>query len=408
MSADSGAQAIGGVDHVTLRCAPAQLSVVRSFYENVIGLTSSSRPAFDFPGAWLYAGDRAIIHLAAVLERPMAVTMTPASSRPAASEATGYIDHFALRVNAPVSRFREKLAALNVPFSEAPVPGYPLHQIFLVDPLGVKVELNFELERFVQVTANGLSIGCAIRGSGAPLILMHGGEADHSMFDALAAELAADFTVIAYDQRDSGQTQDLTQPPRTYGLADAGDDAAALIEALGYRRAHVFGTSLGGHIAQVCAARHPDKVNKLILSSTWLAGSGLHIANPDVARQLGAWRQDVQTHAGDIAQLFFPPSYLAEHPERIEMFRTSRRTPQQNQRRSALIGTPYPIADGQIEADTLLLMGEADALIPNAASLAIARCLRRHEVRTMPGAPHVSAIHSPTVVARHVKEFLQS
>ena len=55
---------------------------------------------------------------------------------------------------------------------------------------------------FIQVHASGLSIGCAIQGSGDPLILIHGGEADHSMFDRLAAELAASFTVIAYDQRD--------------------------------------------------------------------------------------------------------------------------------------------------------------------------------------------------------------
>ena len=44
---------------------------------------------------------------------------------------------------------------------------------------------------FIQVHASGLSIGCAIQGSGDPLILIHGGEADHSMFDRLAAELAA-------------------------------------------------------------------------------------------------------------------------------------------------------------------------------------------------------------------------
>ncbi len=260
---------------------------------------------------------------------------------------------------------------------------------------------------FIQVQANGLSIGCAIQGSGDPLILIHGGEADHSMFDRLAQELAASFTVIAYDQRDSGQTRDLAPSTRPYGLADMGDDVASLIEALGYQRAHVFGQSLGGHIAQVFAARHPQRVDQLILSSTWPAGCGLHTANPAVARQLAVWRADVATHAGEIAELFFPPSYLAEHPERIEMFRTSTRTPEQNARRSALLGTPYPIRDGQIEARSLLLMGGADALIPAEASLAIARFLRRHEQRTMPGAPHVSAIHSPSTVALNIKQFLQ-
>ncbi len=134
---------VAGVDHVTLRCAPAQLSPAQTFYETVIGLTTGARPAFDFPGAWLYAGDCPIIHLAAVLERPIPGEMTQASARPAASQSSGYVDHFALRVNADVGEFRAKLAALGMPFSEAPVPGLPLHQIFLLDPLGVKVELNF-------------------------------------------------------------------------------------------------------------------------------------------------------------------------------------------------------------------------------------------------------------------------
>lgn len=263
-------------------------------------------------------------------------------------------------------------------------------------------------KRFVQVQANGLSIGCAIRGNGEPLILIHGGEADHSMFDLLADELATDFSVVAYDQRDSGQTQDLAQPARPYGLSDMGDDVASLIEALGYRRAHVFGTSLGGHIAQVFAARHPDRVDKLILSSTWPAGCGLHTANPAVAQQLAVWRADVKSHAGDIAKLFFTPSYLAEHPERIEMFRTSRRTPEQNRRRTALLGTPYPIRDGQIVAKTLLLIGEADALVPAQATLAIARFLGSHDTKTMAGVSHISAIHSPSTVAKNIKEFLQS
>jgi pimeloyl-ACP methyl ester carboxylesterase len=274
------------------------------------------------------------------------------------------------------------------------------------------VNAEVMIKRFIQVQANGLSIGCAIRGNGEPLILIHGGEADHSMFDRMAEVLATDYTVIAYDQRDSGQTQDLTQDltqsTRPYGLADLGDDVAALIEALGYQRAHVFGTSLGGHVGQVFAARHPDRVDKLILASTWPAGCGLHTANPAAARQLAFWRQDVNAHAGDIATLFFTPSYLAEHPERIEMFRSSRRTPEQNRRRGALLGTPYPIDDGQIVASTLLLMGEADALVPREATLAIARFVRRHTTKTMPGISHVSAIQSPLTVAKNIKEFLQS
>ena len=114
--------------------------------------------------------------------------------------------------------------------------------------------------------ANGVVTAYRTSGRGAPLVLLHGGEADHAMFDGLARALNEHFTVIAYDQRDSGATRN---PQSLYSLADLADDAAALIRGLGYDRAHVMGTSLGGLIAQALAARHPNCIDRLILGSTW-------------------------------------------------------------------------------------------------------------------------------------------
>lgn len=263
-------------------------------------------------------------------------------------------------------------------------------------------------EDFVSIEANGLSMGCSRRGSGPPLVLIHGGEADHSMFSVLGTHLAKHFTVIAYDQRDSGATRDLAPSPRAYGLAEMGDDAAELIQALGYERAHVFGTSLGGHIAQVLAARHPDRVDRLVLGSTWRAGTGLADVNPQVAEQMAIWRNDVARHAPDIASKFFSESYLRAHPERIEMFRASRRTAEQNARRARLLGMPYPIGQGEISIPSLLLMGEQDGLIPNAATRAVAHILIAPLVQVIPGVGHIPAIEAPEDLAQRVIAFLGS
>jgi pimeloyl-ACP methyl ester carboxylesterase len=263
-------------------------------------------------------------------------------------------------------------------------------------------------ETLANVEANGLSIGYSKRGSGPPLILMHGGEADHTMFSVLGAYLAASFTVIAYDQRDSGTTRDLAQSPRAYGLADMGDDAAEFIKALGYERANVFGTSLGGHIAQVLAARHPDRVDRLVLGSTWLAGTDLMSVNPQVAQQMSVWRTDVGRHAPDIASRFFTEGYLRAHPERIEMFRGSRRTAEQNARRAQLLGLPYPIRPRELIMPSLLLMGEKDGLIPNAATRAICEILLDLHVQVMPGVGHIAAIEAPYELAQLLIAFLES
>jgi pimeloyl-ACP methyl ester carboxylesterase len=264
------------------------------------------------------------------------------------------------------------------------------------------------IERSRSVEGNGLTIGYSIRGSGPPLVLVHGGEADHSMFSVLGKHLAAHFTVIAYDQRDSGTTRDLSDAPRDYGLADMGDDAAEFIKALGYSRAHVFGTSLGGHIAQVLAVRHPDRVDRLVLGSTWMAGLGLMAVNPRVAEQMAVWRTDLGRYAPDIASKFFSEDYLRAHPERIDMFRGSRRTPEQNARRASLLGTPYAIGEGEIGVETLLLMGGKDALIPNAATKAVTTILRKPRVQVIDGIGHIAAIEAPAELARRVIAFLES
>jgi len=139
---------IAGVNHVTLCCSIEQLPNVEGFYRDVLGLQAGPRPAFDFSGTWLYAGGEPVVHLAATRRQAAGATDPNASSpsvSPDAAVSTGAIDHFALRAAGPLDAWRSQLAARGIPFSEAPVPGFALHQIFLHDPLGVRIELNFEL-----------------------------------------------------------------------------------------------------------------------------------------------------------------------------------------------------------------------------------------------------------------------
>ena len=78
-----------------------------------------------------------------------------------------------------------------------------------------------------RIEANGISISFKRSGNGPPLLLLHGAEADHSMFDAFGALLAPHFTVIACDQRDSGDTRN---PPVAYGLGELADRHVELAE----------------------------------------------------------------------------------------------------------------------------------------------------------------------------------
>jgi pimeloyl-ACP methyl ester carboxylesterase len=237
------------------------------------------------------------------------------------------------------------------------------------------------------------------------VILIHGAEADHSMFDAFAALLAEHFTVIAYDQRDSGATRN---PPAPYGIAEMANDAAALIAGLGHDRAHVFGTSLGGVIAQVLAARHPQHVDRLVLSSTFRAGTPPLAINPEVFPKLASLRAGLPGTAAEIATYFFPASHIAAHPEVIEIFTGSSRDAAQKQRRAGILARPVDCDLAAIVAPTLVLAGAEDRLIPPAHTLALAQEIAGARTVSIADLGHVGTLQDPRAVAREVLAFLRA
>src|SRR5437867_4281920 len=77
---------------------------------------------------------------------------------------------------------------------------------------------------------------------------------DHTAWALQVAALAAEFDVIAFDNRGAGQS---AAPDITYSMADMAEDVTGLMDELGVRSAHIAGASMGGMIAQEVALRHP-------------------------------------------------------------------------------------------------------------------------------------------------------
>jgi catechol-2,3-dioxygenase len=120
-----------GLNHYNLRAPRQLLDALKAFYCDVVGLAPGERPPFKVFGYWLYAGDAAIVHLAEA---------QPGEARPA--RVAGTFDHAAFTctgLEATVAR----LAAMDIPFERALVPGTRCVQLFLEDPAGNGVELNF-------------------------------------------------------------------------------------------------------------------------------------------------------------------------------------------------------------------------------------------------------------------------
>ena len=117
---------IGGLDHINIETTDLAASV--RFYEGFLGLTRGWRPDFGVDGAWMYVGEQPIIHLV-VRER---VFPPP----------TGPIHHVALLATG-LEATKAKLEAHGMPYDVTVVPDVNVAQIFVEDPNGVRLELNF-------------------------------------------------------------------------------------------------------------------------------------------------------------------------------------------------------------------------------------------------------------------------
>lgn len=134
------------LNHVSIRTL--DLDASRAFYEGVLGLQVGPRPPFPFPGLWLYAGDtadtkNAVVHLIGIDRNDSEGLKKYLGDRDEASPAgTGAIDHVAFFATG-LAEMRARLDRLGVTRRERSVPGLGLRQLFVDDPNGVVVELNY-------------------------------------------------------------------------------------------------------------------------------------------------------------------------------------------------------------------------------------------------------------------------
>ena len=126
--------ALEALDHYTIQCG--DMTATRDFYCDVLGLTDGFRPDLGFPGFWLYAGDKAVVHL---LGTDNALPENR-GSRPGAN--TNSLDHIAFRGSDADATIRS-LKQNGVAFRENLIPDIQLHQVFVRDPNGIMVEMNF-------------------------------------------------------------------------------------------------------------------------------------------------------------------------------------------------------------------------------------------------------------------------
>lgn len=115
-------------------------------------------------------------------------------------------------------------------------------------------------------SSNGTKIYYQVRGEGDPLVLIMGFGADGNVWELHVAEYQKRFRCILIDNRGVGQSD---QPEGPYTTEMMAEDTIAVMDHAGIEKAHIAGISMGGAIAQTVVLNHSERVDKLILISTW-------------------------------------------------------------------------------------------------------------------------------------------
>ena len=136
---------LSSLDHCSIRTV--KLEETRSFFVEILGMEDGDRPDFPFPGAWLYVDDTAVLHLVGVdPEDPVGLQEYLGGNIDADSlSGSGSFDHIAFRAKDPDLLVR-RLKNRGYPFRERKVPSMDLYQIFVEDPNGITIELNYWAE----------------------------------------------------------------------------------------------------------------------------------------------------------------------------------------------------------------------------------------------------------------------
>ncbi|MGO1022217.1 alpha/beta fold hydrolase [Streptomyces rubiginosohelvolus] len=255
------------------------------------------------------------------------------------------------------------------------------------------------------MTTDGVGIAYQVQGEGAaPLVLLAGQSNNRRWWDAVRDDFHSERSTITFDYRGTGASD---KPDVPYSTELFALDVIAVLDALSIGRADVYGTSMGGRLAQHPAARHPDRVRTLVLGCTSPGGPHAVERTNQVRRSLVRTEPGAARRA--LLELMYTPGRPAAHPG---PYRTlgDPAMPAHAQRRHLAAGNRHDAWQvlPDISAPTLVVHGTDDLLNPAANAPLLADRIPGARLHMIPGARHAYFEEDRTPASPLVLDFLTS
>ncbi len=240
------------------------------------------------------------------------------------------------------------------------------------------------------------------QGAGYPMVLLAGQANDHHWWDGVREDFHPAHSTITVDYRGTGDSGKPDQPYSTRGFAA---DVISVLDELGVERADVYGTSMGGRVAQWLAALHPGRVRRLVLGCTSPGGPHATERDADVRRALA--RPDPDAARQALLELMFTPSWPVEQPCAQQVLGDPH-MPAHAKRRHLVASNEHDAWDvlPQIDAPTLVLHGEQDRLTPPGNAPLLAERIPQARLHLLPDARHAYFLEFRATAGELVRSFL--
>ena len=236
-----------------------------------------------------------------------------------------------------------------------------------------------------------------------PLLLLNSLGTDLAMWAPQVPTWSQTHRVIRFDQRGHGRSE---VPPPPYTIEQLGVDAVAVLDAFEVEQSHVCGLSLGGLVALWLGSQRPERIRRLILADT-AARVGTEEAWLERA---AAVRSDGMAAITEmVLDRFFTPQFLASDADAVHEVRAMLLdTSPTGYAGSCDVLATADLTDlaPRVGAETLVVVGGADAATPPEDALALARALPRSRFVELPGAGHLANLEVPERFAEVVRDFL--